>query len=191
MTNFYVFAVIRYAWLSLGLIWLIALAFTKRVVRSQPGGARLFQLAVLFLGYCLLSGRWFHDGWLGVSFIPENDGVRITGMAMTVLGGLFAIWARLTLGGNWSGRVTVKEDHELIVKGPYAVTRHPIYSGILLAYAGTAFAVGKWHGLVGLCVILIGLMIKMSREERLMMETFPDAYPQYRQRVKALIPGIF
>jgi protein-S-isoprenylcysteine O-methyltransferase Ste14 len=139
----------------------------------------------------LLSGRWFHDGWLGVSFIPENDGVRITGMAMTVLGGLFAIWARLTLGGNWSGRVTVKEDHELIVKGPYAVTRHPIYSGILLAYAGTAFAVGKWHGLVGLCVILIGLMIKMSREERLMMETFPDAYPQYRQRVKALIPGIF
>jgi protein-S-isoprenylcysteine O-methyltransferase Ste14 len=75
--------------------------------------------------------------------------------------------------------------------GPYAVTRHPIYSGLLLACLGTALAGGEWRCIVGMAMILLAFAIKIGKEEHLMMETFPEAYRQYRRRVKALIPGVF
>jgi protein-S-isoprenylcysteine O-methyltransferase Ste14 len=148
-------------------------------------------MAVLLLGFGLLGSNWFRQGWLAIRFVPANDAVGLAGMVLTMAGCLFAIWARLALGGNWSGRATVKEGHTLIVKGPYAIARHPIYTGLLLASIGTALAIGEWRCILGLFVIGMMFLVKMSQEERLMMETFPAAYPEYRQRVKALIPGVF
>jgi protein-S-isoprenylcysteine O-methyltransferase Ste14 len=81
--------------------------------------------------------------------------------------------------------------HELITSGPYALVRDPICTGIVTALAGgTTLAGGKWRLLLGAVMILLALLVKMSPEERLMIEVFPEAYPRYRQRVKALIPGL-
>jgi len=190
MTTLSIGEAIRYTWLGLGTAWLIGLAFTKRTLRSQPSGTRLFQMAVFLLGFFLLGSDVFDRGWLGMRVFRETQGLEIAGLAMTVAGCAFAVWARLTLGGNWSGRATVKEGHELIVKGPYSLARHPIYTGLLLACIGTGLAIGLWRSVLGLLVILLGLTAKMSQEERLMMETFPNDYPIYRKRVKALIPGV-
>jgi protein-S-isoprenylcysteine O-methyltransferase Ste14 len=111
-------------------------------------------------------------------------------VGLTIAGCLFAIWARITLGANWSGRATVKAGHELITAGPYALARHPIYTGLLTACIGTAIGYGERRCLVGLLLIVLGFVIKMGQEERLMLETFPDAYAAYRRRVKALVPGV-
>ena len=183
-------SVIRYAWEAVGLVWLAGLVFTKRTVRSQPVGTRLFHLALGALGFALLGGHWFRQGWLGMRFVPPLQAFTLAGLVLTLAGCGFAIGARLTLGSNWSGRVTVKEGHELITWGPYGVTRHPIYTGLMTAVAGTALAAGEWRCVVAVVVILLALMVKMGQEEKLMMQTFPQAYPEYRQRVKALIPGI-
>ncbi|MGA9673410.1 MAG: isoprenylcysteine carboxylmethyltransferase family protein [Terracidiphilus sp.] len=181
---------IGYTWIALGLIWLVGLAFTKRTVRAQPDSVRFFQMAIFLLGFVLLGSNWLRQGWLGIRFMPAIPSLQIAGLAATVAGCLFAVWARVTLGGNWSGRATVKQNHELIVNGPYSLARHPIYTGLLLGCVGTSLARGEWRCILGLTIIVLGLMMKMSQEERLMMETFPDAYPRYRQRVKALIPGL-
>jgi len=125
-----------------------------------------------------------------LALFPGSFPTQYAGLAVTAAGCLFAIWARLTLGANWSGRATVKQDHQLIVEGPYRLARHPIYTGLSLASLGTALAIGEWRCVLGLIIILLALLVKMSQEERLMMETFPQAYPQYRRRVKALIPGL-
>jgi len=77
-----------------------------------------------------------------------------------------------------------------VTGGPYSLTRHPIYTGLMVAIVGTAVVVGEVRCLIGVFVILLALMIKMSQEEQLMMQTFPEAYPPYRRRVKALIPGV-
>ncbi|HEY6490939.1 MAG: isoprenylcysteine carboxylmethyltransferase family protein [Terracidiphilus sp.] len=185
---------IGYAWMAVGLVWLGGVLFTKRTVRAQPVGTRLFQIAVAALGFVLLSGKCracFPYEWLFVQFVPHADSIAAAALLLTVAGAGFAIWARLTLGSNWSGRATVKANHELVTDGPYAIARHPIYTGLLVAVAGTALNVGQWRGILALIVIVLSLMIKMSQEERLMLETFPVAYPAYRQRVKALIPGVF
>jgi protein-S-isoprenylcysteine O-methyltransferase Ste14 len=179
------------AWEAVALVWLAGLLFTKRTVRSQATGTRLFHLALAALGFCLLGAQWFRVGWLGMRFIPESQGADLTGLALTIAGCLFAIWARLTLGRNWSARATVKAGHELVTSGPYALARHPIYTGLMVAVFGTALAQGEWRCILAIVVILLAFLVKMGQEERLMMQTFPEEYPEYRRRVKALVPGVF
>ena len=182
---------IGYIWGVLGLVWLVGLAFTKRTLRSQSYGTRAFHLVLALLGFALLGGHYFRQGWLGMRFLPDTPTWAVTGLALTLVGCLFAIWARVTLGANWSGPATVKADHALIVSGPYALARHPIYTGLLVAALGTGLATGKMRCILGFGIIVLALIVKMSQEERLMLQTFPEAYPAYRRRVKALIPGVF
>ncbi len=100
--------------------------------------------------------------------------------------------ARVILGTNWSGIVTLKENHELIQSGPYRFVRHPIYSGILLGIFGSIFALNPFSGgLVVMAVAIFTLRIKSLLEERIMLRTFPDQYPGYMKRVRALIPYVW
>jgi len=191
MANFNVQAAVGDMWMALGLVWLVGLAFTKRTVRSQAVGSRLFHMLVIVLAFTLLCGQQLRAGWLGERFLPPSQAADFAGVTITLLGCLFAIWARVKLGGNWSGRATVKAGHELVTTGPYSVARHPIYTGLLIAGAGTAIAYGEARCLLGLVLLFLGFAAKIAQEERLMVETFPEAYRAYRQRVKALIPGVF
>ena len=177
-------------WAVLGTVWAFGLAFTRKTVRAQPSGARIFHMALIVLGFSLLMSAWFRAGWLGQRFVPASRATVVAGVALTMLGCFFAIWARITLGANWSGRATVKAGHELITRGPYAIARHPIYTGLLAASIGTAIGYGECRCLVGLVLIALGFAVKIGQEERLMLETFPQAYTAYRQRVKAVIPGV-
>jgi protein-S-isoprenylcysteine O-methyltransferase len=182
---------IEWAWAVLSLVWLAGLAFTKPTVRSQPLSTRLFHLALAGLGFSLLGSQWFRLGWLGMRFIPDSQPIALAGLALTVVGCLFAICARFSLGSNWSARATVKAGHKLVTSGPYALARHPIYTGLMVAVAGTALAGGEWRCILAVVVILLALLVKMGQEEKLMLQAFPQAYPAYRRRVKALIPGVF
>jgi protein-S-isoprenylcysteine O-methyltransferase Ste14 len=182
---------IEYSWEALAVVWLAGMAFTKRTIRSQPAGTRLFHVVLVLLGFSLVCGRWFSVGWLGKRFIPDTHALALTGLSLTVAGCIFAIWARLKLGSNWSGRATVKMGHELVMSGPYALTRHPIYTGIIVGVVGSALAYGEWRCILGVLILLVAFKGKMGQEEKLMMQTFPESYPVYRQRVKALIPGVF
>jgi protein-S-isoprenylcysteine O-methyltransferase Ste14 len=87
--------------------------------------------------------------------------------------------------------VTVKQDHELILRGPYTIVRHPIYSGLLLALTGTAIAVGEIRAFVGLGLAFIGFLLKSAGEEKFMREEFSAEYARYSQRVRRLIPFVF
>jgi protein-S-isoprenylcysteine O-methyltransferase len=183
--------VIGYSWDAVGVVWLFLYGFTKQTVRRQPGGPRVFYLLMAVLGGFLMSSHLFRYGWMALRFVPHTPVIQLTGAAFTVAGCAFAIWARLQLGANWSGSATVKANHELVVTGPYALARHPIYTGLSLAIVGTALFVGECRALLAIVLLFLFLAVKMSQEERLMMETFPAEYPAYRERVKTLIPWIW
>jgi protein-S-isoprenylcysteine O-methyltransferase Ste14 len=102
------------------------------------------------------------------------------------------IWARVVLGGNWSGNITFKENHELIEHGPYRYVRHPIYSGLCLMVLGsTTILSGRVAGLIPPIIFFLGFWSKARREEKLLTKHFPDTYPDYKARVKAFIPFLF
>lgn len=130
------------------------------------------------------------ESWIKEPLWPHSLALDTTALAVTLLGAAFAIWSRVTLGRNWSSVPQVKEQHELVVKGPYRIVRHPIYTGLILTVVGTALALDKGIGLFMAALVFASYWLKSRVEEKLMMEAFPDQYPEYRRRVKALIPGI-
>jgi len=145
-------------------------------------------LAVLLVGFWLVVLDTPH--WLAARPLLTHPAAESFGAGLTLLGCAFAIWARLALGNNWSGRPTVKAGHELVVSGPYALARHPIHTGLLVAAAGTALTDLQWRRILGVLLIMAAVLVKIRQEERLMLETFPETYPPYRRHVKALIPGV-
>ena len=108
---------------------------------------------------------------------------------LTLAGVLFAWWARLHLGRLWSGAITRKERHRVIDTGPYALVRHPIYTGLILAIFATAAAQATVTGCLGAMLVAFGLWIKARVEERfLTAELGAEAYETFRRRVPMLVP---
>jgi protein-S-isoprenylcysteine O-methyltransferase Ste14 len=120
-----------------------------------------------------------------------TEAVAYAGLAITVIGLVFAVWARFYIGRNWDGLIALKEDHQLVRRGPYAIVRHPIYSGFMLATLGTAIAQGQLAGLVSTFMIVLAWGYKSRVEERFMTARFGAEYDQYRREVKALVPMVW
>jgi len=110
-----------------------------------------------------------------------------------VLAGVaFAVWARVVLGHNWSGLVMmVRDGHQLVQRGPYAIVRHPIYTGMFFAILGTALTIGTLASWLAVASGLAGILIRVDVEERLMASEFGEAHAAYRQRTRKFIPFIW
>jgi protein-S-isoprenylcysteine O-methyltransferase Ste14 len=175
-------------WLAWALYWLISAAGIKAPVRRESALSRWGHFGPLILAGWLLGTR--RQLWppLSVQFMPRTETSYWIAAALTAGGLLFAVWARVHLGGNWSGSVTIKQDHQLIRTGPYRLVRHPIYTGLLLAFAGTALIVAEWRGVLALAIVFAALWRKLRLEERWMREQFGEAYVDYARHVAALVP---
>jgi protein-S-isoprenylcysteine O-methyltransferase Ste14 len=171
--------VIGFAWLVLFGVWLIGGLRTKRQLRSQPPLPRIGHAILLLFAFLLLFTSPVRVGFLDQRFAPTSAALDAAGLVLTLAGIAFAVWARFFLGTNWSAIPAVKQDHKLIRTGPYAIVRHPIYSGLLLAVFGTALVVGQWRALVGLAVLGIAWHFKSRTEERYMEEEFGAEYVRY------------
>ncbi|HET9330175.1 MAG TPA: isoprenylcysteine carboxylmethyltransferase family protein [Steroidobacteraceae bacterium] len=179
---------IGWLWLAWGLYWMLRAVGAKRTARRESWLSRFAHVVPLSIGAILLGWRTLPWPWLAQRLWPRSFVVYCIGMVLLVAGLLFTVWAREHLGRNWSGTVTVKQDHELIRTGPYGYVRHPIYTGGLTAVLGTALASGTVRAWLGFAIIAIALIRKLRIEERFMAETFPGSYAAYRAQVPALMP---
>lgn len=181
---------ITIAWLVWLVYWIAAALHAKPVARRESAASRAAFWAPLLVGVALLAMNR-PDNWLGAAMYPLPFAARYyAGSALVIAGIVFSIWARVHLGGNWSGSVTVKTGHELIRSGPYRFVRHPIYTGLLCAILGTAIAEDQWRAWLALVIIGLAVWRKWRVEERFMEETFGAAYRDYRRAVPAIIPGL-
>ena len=181
---------VKWIWIVFISFWVLAAFVQKRNARRQSASSRLLQMLIVLVALSpfFMVDRRFQS--LFRHFLPTPPSVQYFGILLMLLGCGFAIWARITIGRNWSGTVTVKENHALITRGPYAWVRHPIYTGILLALLGTAVTLGTVIDLLEVPLIACALWLKIRMEEKFMFETFGEQYTAYRQQVKALIPHV-
>jgi protein-S-isoprenylcysteine O-methyltransferase Ste14 len=142
------------------------------------------------MAFAFLFSRRVRVGALAAQAVPDANWVRYLGLGLTITGVLFAIWGRISLGRNWSGLVTIKEEHSLIRHGPYTIVRHPIYSGFLLAMFGTAVAYGELGCLIAVPIGFLAWWLKSRVEERFLVAEFGKAYRDYQKKVRALIPFV-
>jgi protein-S-isoprenylcysteine O-methyltransferase Ste14 len=175
-------------WVALNLYWNISARSSKPVAEPQTLLARLARMPV-WLGFLLFVAAWAYPfGPVVVRRTVFSDAVAV---ATCALGLFVAIWSRKVLGADWSQDVELKQGHNLVERGPYHFMRHPIYTGHLLLGLGTAIGSGLLVAFAGLASFAIGFWIKLNQEEQLLLRGFPDEYPAYKARVKALIPYVF
>jgi protein-S-isoprenylcysteine O-methyltransferase Ste14 len=182
--------IIGVCWIIFGVVWLVAAIFTKRAVYRESRARRLRHMIPILIGGFLLFKGYRLPSPLNLQVIPSLDAILLAAAILCIGGLTFCLWARATLGRNWSGTVTLKDEHELIVGGPYRLVRHPIYTGLLAMFIATVIHLGHLAGIIGALLVFVSFWIKSTDEEEVMLRQFPDQYATYRQRVKRIIPFI-
>jgi protein-S-isoprenylcysteine O-methyltransferase Ste14 len=176
---FVVWTVWAFSWFAVA-IWSRQTAARASFAQEAP------YRIVTIIGAALLFGAFefsaLPSGW------DVNEPLAWAMVALIVAGFAFAWWARLHLGTLWSGTITRKEGHRIVDTGPYALVRHPIYTGLLLAGFATAIARGRWEALLGAFMFALGCWMKARQEERFLSEELGAEYAAYRKRVRMLVP---
>ena len=178
-------------WIVFLLYWRIKAAGAKTTQRGEPAASGILRALAFVVVIVLLSTTRIPLPWLYSQLWPYGIWPFWIGAAATVAGLLFAVWARQHLGSNWSSAVTIKQGHQLITNGPYALVRHPIYTGILTGFLGTAIALSQVRGLIGFVLIFGVLWAKLRTEEEWMRAQFGETYATYAHQTAALVPYLF
>ena len=181
-------AAVNDLWILFLLYWLVSALRRKKTKQRESIAQRLAYILPLLIAVFLLSDRRADFGWLATRFVPDTLEVAWAGVAVMAVGLAVAIWARLHLGTNWSGTVTLKEGHELIRTGPYRNIRHPIYTGILVGFLGNAIVNGQVRGLVALAIIWASFFIKARREEMFLAQEFGPKFEEHTRHTGMFLP---
>jgi len=177
-------------WLVLGAYWAVAAIGVKRNVggRRERRKAIAVRLGIVVLILLVLRIPALRQALLYVQrYMADSRALGVLGVALCALGVGVAIWARAHLGRNWGMPMSQKENPKLVMTGPYAWVRHPIYSGILLAMLGSTIGAAVFWILP---LLLFGTYFVYSarREEQFMISQFPEQYPAYIKRSHMLLP---
>jgi len=178
-------------WAAWWIYWHVAAFGTKPAQRSESIASRLSHIVPLVLAIGLFIRPEMAGPALGSPILQRAESFDIAGAVLVAAGLGFAVWARVHLAGNWSGTVTLKQDHELVRSGPYALVRHPIYTGLLLAAIGTVVAIDRWSALVALALMAAAFLRKIAIEERFMADAFGPAYADYSRTTARLVPYLW
>jgi protein-S-isoprenylcysteine O-methyltransferase Ste14 len=175
-------------WIVFVAYWAVGALKTRRTKRKESFASRYGILFLEIIGFVLLFSDDAEIGFLGRPVIHRTYALAVTGVVLTWAGIALVLWARWHLGQYWSARITIKEDHKLIRTGPYARLRHPIYSGLDLAAIGSALAIDQWRCVIGICLIVLGYVIKAKREEAMLAAQFGADFQEHCRHTGFLLP---
>ncbi len=176
-------------WATFCLVWAIGWIYNLLKAPATQKRSRFLPAWILCVIVGVLIVQWIpRHFWTLLTLV--SPWFQIAGAACLIVFTAFTLWARWSLGTMWSSSPEIKIDHQLRIDGPYRITRHPIYTGILGMLLGTLLISGAGVWILYFTIMVVALAIKISSEERLLKETFGEQYDQYRQRVPQLIPGL-
>jgi protein-S-isoprenylcysteine O-methyltransferase Ste14 len=125
----------------------------------------------------------------GLYILNTSPLMGFSGLVLSIIGVGLAIGARVCLGLGWVAPASNKEQRELITNGPYALVRHPMYGGLLLAILGSTIGQSVlW--VLPLIVYGPGFVVSARREENLLIQQFSERYRDYMGRTKMFVPFV-
>jgi protein-S-isoprenylcysteine O-methyltransferase Ste14 len=185
---------LQLVWIGLALAGLAFYADTPLRTLGQPyehnrWRARLALLTIEVNLVAMWAVSRFLMGWEIPLHPPGAElTVAAAGLALSIAGAGLAVWAKLRLGRWFTATFGVKEGHELVTDGPYAVTRHPIYTGLLAAILGGALVWNSGLTLVLGLALVIPFLLHTVYEEAMFEKHFGQPYFDYERRVPRLVP---
>ncbi len=158
---------------------------TKRAPASQAG------IALQMVAYAAVWLLQRRPPAAGAPLSAAEITLDVLAPVLSIASAWMGLAAVRTLGRQWSYTARLVEDHRLVTEGPYRLVRHPIYTAMLGKLLAANFAFGHWIGLpVAGAIFVIGTMIRIRSEERLLREAFGAEYEAYAKRVPALVPFV-
>ena len=179
--------VVTYAcWAIVGAVWVLGALLGRRhgppAEKAEGNDAASIGCAIASIAVLVSP----HSLWRHLEL--HAPALLGTGMVVVVLATAATVWSRLVLGDMWSSAAIAKRGHALRTTGPYAITRHPIYTWMLVLLLGSTLSQGLGRWIALFVIVAVILTLKARTEERLLREAFPGEYDRYRERVPALIP---
>lgn len=178
-------------WVVFWIYWSFGVHRRRPWKRKVARSFTVLNTGLLYLGFLLVWLGRTAPSTLGLLVVPQEILIDVTGTVFTITGVAFAIWSRRSLMNNWSGEVAILEGQQFIRRGPYAIVRHPIYAGMLLALLGTTLVASTAGSVLGFILAVISLWQKGCIEEHLLTVEFGEQYAKYQREVKFLIPFIY
>jgi protein-S-isoprenylcysteine O-methyltransferase Ste14 len=174
-------------WIAFITYWSVAARNAAPTKSAESAASRRLHMSLLNASFLFLL---LPIPFLRGRFLPAVPSLVAIGFTIQIASGMVGVWARLVLGRNWSGAITVAEGHELIRTGPYRIVRHPIYSAMLGMFVGTALVSGEWHAAIGMVLLVVAYARKIRLEEASLRTQFGSAYTEYSRTTRALIPFV-
>jgi len=179
------------AWLVILGYWLVKAFDVKTTARPESYRSRFAHLAPLMVAGVIMARPLPSPlDALNRAMFSYSNGVLIVADVLLAAGVVTTLWARRTLGRNWSIDVMQKVDHELIEDGPFRYVRHPIYTGFLLTFLASALIIDQWRCVLATAIAYVTFVRKYRLEEEMMLQLFGERYMAYRLRVPALVPAL-
>jgi len=176
-------------WTAWAALWIVASWWSARGVRRAGGRQNVTYQLVSAAGMLALLIVTRPTSPLTTPLWQVEDALGWALVVLMAAGFLLACSARLALGKLWSAGVERKADHRLVEEGPYAIVRHPIYTGLLAAALSLALVKATPLALAGLVLTSIGFTVKARLEERFLATELGEAdYADYMRRVPMLMP---
>jgi protein-S-isoprenylcysteine O-methyltransferase Ste14 len=162
-----------------------------RVVRSARGAVETALLVLAGVAF-FLPLVWVFSPLLSFADVAPRPAWLAAGTVVTAAGLLLFHRSHADLGTNWSITLEVREGHRLVTEGVYRRVRHPMYAALLLYSLGLAAVIPNLvAGPAYLVATALLVALRLGPEERLMRETFGEAYEAYRARSSRLVPGVW
>jgi protein-S-isoprenylcysteine O-methyltransferase Ste14 len=162
-----------------------------KVARSYRGALEVILLVLAWIGF-FVPLIWVVSPVFAFAEYPLRPVPLIAGVACFAIGLWLFHRSHVDLGTNWSVTLEVRENHRLVTEGVYRSVRHPMYTALSLYSIGQVLALPNWvAGPSYLVTFGILFALRISAEEKMMLETFGDEYAAYMTRTKRLVPGLW
>jgi protein-S-isoprenylcysteine O-methyltransferase Ste14 len=173
-------------WLAWVVSWNVAAFWRDKSSAEAPRNEFRLHFFIVVVGFMLTFGVF---GWVVGPLWLVGPALGWSMVALTAAGLAFTWWARLHMGRLWHGGVSRTPNHRVIDSGPFALVRHPIYTGLIVAVIAMAVLQARPLAFIGAALFAFGFILKARLEERFLAGELPD-YAAYRDRVRMIVPFV-
>jgi protein-S-isoprenylcysteine O-methyltransferase Ste14 len=157
-------------------------------IEREGRGMFAARVVAFFLMLALLVLYALNSPWIGALSIPLPGWLRWVGFALGLVSLGLWTWTQAALGKEWSAQLQLRKEHHLVTTGPYARVRHPLYSAMVGIGIAFALVTANWVFVLLAALVIAGLVARVPREERMMIEEFGEEYKAYMQRTGRFFP---
>lgn len=146
-----------------------------------------------FIGISMIAPLiFFFTGWIDFANYEVPISMRYTGLVLFAFSGWFIWKSHFDLGKGWTFSLETHDSHKLVTHGIYRLMRHPMYAAHLVWAIANVLIIPNWvAGPTFLFFSIILLVIRIPKEEKMMLNEFGNDYKVYMKRTGRVFPKIW